>query len=836
MIEIPGYRLLRQLGRGGMATVYLAIQQSVDREVALKVMSPALLADPNFGERFLREARIAARLHHRHVVGIHDIGRADDHHYIAMEYIAGGPVLAKGEQARPVVFALQAIREIATALDYAHEKGFIHRDVKPDNILLRDDSSAVLTDFGIARANDSATRMTRTGAIVGTPHYMSPEQARGKQIDGRADLYSLGIVLYELLVGRVPYHADDSLAVGIMHITQPVPQLPVALDALQPLIEKLLAKDPADRYQSGNEVAAAINEIGQRLDAGELSQLADAPREYQREAYVGDTYISPPPIAGDNVHYRAEPNMGRLEDISIAESEHDARGFGNYVRRPAPVRRKKRGLFLFLLVLILFACIGAYAWSNQDRLRALLPSSEINNLLTRGQRALDEGRLVGNHGDSARELFQSASALDPDNATAHSALAKVGTKLLEQARAAIQRNDLTAAQQALDNARELLGGGLAVDAVAQELAQHRSQASGEDDALAKAQAALEAGRILGADGAAAQFQSMLASDATNALARAGLKKCADQLIPAIGAAFKDGDADGAATRIEELAGILPDYPALPDLRGRLAQINAQAQAQMQAQTVQQLRRAQEQLRAGRISGGADSAMTLFQTVLKSEPDNTAARAGVRKVAQALVVQAEAAIEDDHVSAAEKLLAQADSLAPGLADAHAARVKLREVRERAEIAASKPELTSADQAHVRQLIADAQTAANAGRLIVPPGDSAYDKYRAALAIDRDNPDALDGMASLPMRAKELCEQQMVTGDLGRAEDKLEALRQIAPADPAIAGLQRRLADALFEKATELHGSGRNVDAARALDSARKLNPDDPRIAALAAQLR
>ncbi len=225
MIEIPGYRLLRQLGRGGMATVYLAVQESVDREVALKIMSPALLVDPDFGTRFLREAKIAAHLHHRHVVGIHDVGRAGDLHYIAMEYLAGGPILAGDGSSRPPAFALRVIREIASALNYAHEKGFVHRDVKPDNILLRSDGSSALTDFGIARALDAAPRVTRTGAIVGTPHYMSPEQARGKQIDGRSDLYALGIVLYELLTGRVPYHADDSLAIGIMHITQPVPKV-----------------------------------------------------------------------------------------------------------------------------------------------------------------------------------------------------------------------------------------------------------------------------------------------------------------------------------------------------------------------------------------------------------------------------------------------------------------------------------------------------------------------------------------------------------------------------------------------------------------------------------
>ena len=315
MIEIRGYRLLRQLGRGGMATVYLAMQESVDREVALKVMSPALLADPNFGERFLREAKIAAKLHHRHVVGIHDVGRSGDYHYIAMEYLGGGPVLPKDGRPRDAAFALRVIREIAGALHYAHEKGYVHRDVKADNILLRADGSAVLTDFGIARALDAAQGVTSTGAVVGTPHYMSPEQARGKPIDGRSDLYALGVVLYELLVGRVPYHAGDSLAVGIMHITEPVPRLPDALAPLQPLVDRLLAKQPDDRFQDGNEVAAAIAAIEGRRRAGASPEDVAMPNPFWREAADTPGAADAPPAAGLRARERAEPNLGRIDQI-----------------------------------------------------------------------------------------------------------------------------------------------------------------------------------------------------------------------------------------------------------------------------------------------------------------------------------------------------------------------------------------------------------------------------------------------------------------------------------------------------------------------------------------
>ncbi len=314
-----------------MATVYLAMQESVQREIALKVMSPALLADPDFSERSQREARIAAKLHHRHVVGIHDVARNEDHNYMAMEYLGGGPVLSRDGTPRAVPFALRITREIAIALNYAQEKGFVHRDVKPDNILLRDDGSSALTDFGIARAADSATRMTRTGAVIGTPHYMSPEQARGRTVDGRADLYSLGVVLYELLIGRVPYNADDSLAVGIMHITQPIPVLPEHLSALQPMLNRLLAKQPDDRYQTGAQLADAIEQLEIAIANGRLAGLGDVEEAYRDDVPGAarnhsngrdDDYVpgsARPTTPSAALIHRAEPALGRLDDVASSD-------------------------------------------------------------------------------------------------------------------------------------------------------------------------------------------------------------------------------------------------------------------------------------------------------------------------------------------------------------------------------------------------------------------------------------------------------------------------------------------------------------------------------------
>lgn len=251
--EIPGVELQAELGRGGMAVVYRGIQTRLKRQVAVKVLSPVLLVDPQFSTRFLREAETAAGLNHSNIVSIYDVGSHGQWNYMVMEYlprclaaeISSGPL----EPER----ALMVFKSIAAALAYAHLEGIVHRDVKPDNILFRVDGTPVLCDFGIAKAVGSATRLTKTGMSVGTPHYMSPEQARGRKVDGRSDLYSLGVVLFEMLTGKLPFEAEDSVAVAIAHVQDPVPRLPGQLVHYQSLLDKLLAKDPDQRSFDLNE-------------------------------------------------------------------------------------------------------------------------------------------------------------------------------------------------------------------------------------------------------------------------------------------------------------------------------------------------------------------------------------------------------------------------------------------------------------------------------------------------------------------------------------------------------------------------------------------------------
>ena len=261
-INIPGYTILKPIGEGGMASVFLAVQKSLEREVALKVMSPILAANAEFASRFLIEGKITAKLQHPNLVTVYDIGSHNGIYYLAAEYIPGGTLKERlAEGGLSVAEMLDITTDIAHGLDFAHQKGFVHRDVKPGNVLFRNDGRVVLADFGIAKAMDGSNSSTVAGASIGTPDYMSPEQARGEPVDGRADIYSLGTLLFEMLSGHTPYRASDPFTVALMHVTHPVPTLTEPHEWLQPLIDKMMAKQASDRYNSGAATAEAIQQL-----------------------------------------------------------------------------------------------------------------------------------------------------------------------------------------------------------------------------------------------------------------------------------------------------------------------------------------------------------------------------------------------------------------------------------------------------------------------------------------------------------------------------------------------------------------------------------------------
>ncbi len=290
--EIPGYRIERTLGEGGMAKVYFGVQEKLKRKVAIKVLEPLLLKDKDFARRFLKEAETAANLIHPHIVTIYDVGKVGQHYYMVMEYLDGTLKDMINESSRnkrglwqgDFAASLDIIKKVGGALEYAHKRGFIHRDIKPDNIMFRHDGTPVLVDFGIAKALDATTQLTRTGMSVGTPHYMSPEQIRGQDIDGRADLYSLGVVFYEMLMGEVPYRASDYIAVAVKHLNEPIPRLPSPLSQYQPLIDKMMAKDRANRVQSAGKLIPVIEDFQTKMRGKKEAAVKERPKRKDRDA------------------------------------------------------------------------------------------------------------------------------------------------------------------------------------------------------------------------------------------------------------------------------------------------------------------------------------------------------------------------------------------------------------------------------------------------------------------------------------------------------------------------------------------------------------------------
>ncbi len=262
--SIDGYRILRVIGHGGMSTVYLAEQASLDRKVALKVMLADALADEVSRARFENEARTIARLEHPNIVGIYEVGRTGDGlPFYSMPYLSRGHLAQRrlaGDQ--PKVAAI--LRSLLDALDYAHVRGVVHRDVKAENVLFDDADRPMLADFGIALRRGSNPRLTSAGLAVGSTAYMPPEQARGQDVDRRADIYSIGVLIWEMLVGQLPYNAGDALTMALKHVQEPVPRLPAALKHWQPLIDKAMAKQPDQRYASANDMLQALDALERR--------------------------------------------------------------------------------------------------------------------------------------------------------------------------------------------------------------------------------------------------------------------------------------------------------------------------------------------------------------------------------------------------------------------------------------------------------------------------------------------------------------------------------------------------------------------------------------------
>lgn len=430
MINLPNYEIGKLAGRGGIAEVYLARHKLLDRTVAIKLISPTH-ADDLADKRFLKEAKVMAGLRHPNIVSIYDVGVYENKYYIIMEYLEGGDLKQSIKRGLTIPRTLEILRQIASALAHAHDKGFIHRDIKSQNIMFRGDGTAVLTDFGIVKDLTADSGYTLDGTSIGTPHYMSPEQAQGAgEIDWRTDLYSLGVTFYEMLTGDVPYNADSAIAVALKHIKDPVPRLPEEFSGFQPIIDKLMAKKPDDRFQSVHDLLKAIARIdGKSMPANTLV-MDHSPLSKIRFAniftgvligclLVGLVVLGQPYLSGlidrrkmpdDSASIKNVPSVNAPSaDVTAKEP---AKAFWDGIKPDTFKKSSSPFLDTEQLTGLIVRKDHAKALDTISRIRKQMPDKD-NDMMQKADQFLESGQ----HAD-AGDIFNTVLSVDPQNPSA----------------------------------------------------------------------------------------------------------------------------------------------------------------------------------------------------------------------------------------------------------------------------------------------------------------------------------------------------------------------------------------------------------------------------------
>ncbi|MCG6860489.1 MAG: protein kinase [Chromatiaceae bacterium] len=440
MPEIPGYRTLSILGEGGMSTVYLAVQESLNRYAALKILNQMLVVDAEFRKRFLNEGRLIAQMSHPGIITVYDIGAADPYYYLSMTYLPGGTLRDKIRDGLGIERAIQIAISLVDALGYAHRQGIIHRDIKPGNVLFTARDDPVLSDFGIAKSIAAETQITATAMAIGSAKFMSPEQIRGESVDQRSDLYSFGVLLWQLLTGGFPYESHDPFALALKHANDPIPRLPEQLSRFQQLLDRLLAKRPEERFGSAEELAQALAAIS----------LAGLLPTAKGEADL--TVVLP------NRERPPTPETGADSSVPTAQ--------------PIKLQNRPGSLFALGAVAVLVVVVGYVAYRHYLRPvtqdagptpprvtqpvtppKELPPrpkESKLKELLARAQTYWQEGRLLEPAGDNAFETYRQIVALDPENETATKRLVEIGRSNLVRQKLAtatrfVRAGDLTEA-------------------------------------------------------------------------------------------------------------------------------------------------------------------------------------------------------------------------------------------------------------------------------------------------------------------------------------------------------------------------------------------------------
>ena len=523
-LQIAGYEIHYKIGSGGMATVYRASQRSLGRDVAIKVLKWESDDDDQLVQRFKKEGRILAQLLHTNIVTIYDVGISEDKKlFISIEYLTGGTLTDRINLGLSFDSAIQIARAIANALGYAHERGIVHRDVKPSNIMFRHDGTPVLTDFGVARVLESKTAYTMEGLTVGSPGYMSPEQAMGESATSQSDLYSLGVVIYEMLVGQRLYQAENPISVAMKHVNEPIPKLPKQYAYLQPVLNRLLAKKSADRYKNTHEFLKAL------------------------DAIVPSDTRTQPKTPGDF------DNLGLLE---FTTGKFRSLFKNQRIRWPIFVVI----ISIIILLIAIFYVVSRKFVDQSEIMESAMPvdpaeqarrNQQIATLLKLADAQRKIGLLAGDSkGDNAEATYRQILIFDPGNAQALAGLEAIANEYARRARQRLSANALPESLQQIEL-------GLAASPQHRELLRLRQEVVGRMAAIRLQKAQEEERRR-------SQLQ-------------------AEQFLEQARSSFQEGLLELSLVHIEQGLLAVPDQPDLlalrEQMRTRLAEQQRQAEAE-----------------------------------------------------------------------------------------------------------------------------------------------------------------------------------------------------------------------------------------------------------------
>ena len=436
-MDIPGYKVEGLVAEGGMAVVYVAIQESLERRVALKLLKK--FDNPEQSRRFMNEGRIIASLNHRNIITIHDIGVTGDQHYISMEYLEEGDLEARIRRGVTPAAAIDLLKTIGECLDFVHSKGIIHRDIKPANILFRKDGTPILTDFGIAKQLVQDTKLTVDGTAMGSPDYLSPEQAECKPLDGRTDIYGLGIVLYEMLTGRKPYQGRSYIETVMAHITEPIPSLPPHLERYQELLERMIAKDPEERFSSAADMVAFIDTIGRTTPVKAIS-----------EKVVGLVR---------SLHNSTTADPSSAKTVKIARADLAAgpsaviqkiTGNGLRILIDSLANRSVVTNRYWLMVGVLFVLVTGLIWMPgraPESLATRSSEADVEQYLLKARFAMESDKLTTPEEDNAYLYYQEVIELVPDHEGAQQGLMEIANRHADLAEQAIDRFEYVKAER-----------------------------------------------------------------------------------------------------------------------------------------------------------------------------------------------------------------------------------------------------------------------------------------------------------------------------------------------------------------------------------------------------